>query len=119
MHDLIINERLGYILESIDLIEERFKKIKSAAIFNSSKEGLETMDSIAMRLQHIAENIKKINHLQPEFFENQILLDPNPIIGFRDFISHHYEKTDADIIFDICVSDISVLKEKISSFLKK
>lgn len=38
-------------------------------------------------------------------------------ICFRDFISHHYEKLDTDIIFEICQNDIPILKQKIITFL--
>nr|MBK9652398.1 DUF86 domain-containing protein [Bacteroidota bacterium] len=118
MHDTIINERLHNILESISLIEERMLDITNPSDFRSTKEGLKTLDSIAMRLQHIAENIKKIDGLQPDFFETKIIMDPQPIINFRDFISHHYERTDVEIIYDICLNDIQELKVKINNYWK-
>lgn len=45
-------------------------------------------------------------------------MDPQPIINFRDFISHHYERTDVEIIYDICLNDIQELKVKINNYWK-
>ena len=70
-----------------------------------------------MRLQVIGENIKKINKLNRDFFDSNLSFDTNNIIRFRDFISHHYEKLDMNIIFEICKNDISDLKQKIQTFL--
>lgn len=116
MREQIIKDRLILILQSIELIQKRINRIPDPKLFYSSDEGIELLDSIAMRLQQIGENIKKISEVRHDFFENQIILDPTPIIAFRDFISHHYEKTDAEIIYDICISDLPMLKEKITHF---
>ncbi len=86
----IIQDRLTLILESINLILERSERIKTARDFVKDKEGIELMDSIAMRLQMIGENAKRINKEEENFFESKLKLDPDPIIRFRDFISHHY-----------------------------
>ena len=52
-----------------------------------------------MRLQLIGEIIKKISDQQPDFFEKALSFDTNNIIRFSDFISHHYEKLDTDIVY--------------------
>ena len=70
------------------------------------------LDAAMMRLQSIGENIKKIYKLEPHFFEKVLSFDTNNIIRFRDFISHHYEKLDTDIVFEICKNDIPILKTK-------
>lgn len=113
----IIQDRLILILESINLILERSERIKTARDFVKDKNGVELMDSIAMRLQMIGENAKRINKEQEEFFEAILKLDPDPIIRFRDFISHHYDKTDYEIIFDICTHHIVLMKKQIDQYL--
>ncbi len=115
----IIQDRLTLILESINLILERSERIKTARDFVKDKEGIELMDSIAMRLQMIGENAKRINKEEENFFESKLKLDPDPIIRFRDFISHHYEKTDYEIIFDICTHHILIMKKQIDEYFSK
>jgi uncharacterized protein with HEPN domain len=114
----IIHDRLILILESINLILERSERIKIAGDFVKDKDGIELMDSIAMRLQMIGENAKRIAKEQEDFFETKLHLDPDPIIRFRDFISHHYEKTDYEIIFDICTHHIIIMKKQIDEYLE-
>ncbi len=77
------------------------------------------LDAIVMRLQTIGENVKKISKLQDYFFLNDLQYDVINIIRFRDLISHHYEKLDSDITFEIRRDEIPVLKEKINTFLRE
>lgn len=102
MSDVLILERLHLILESIRMIEERMNAIVVPADFIRNEASLTLMDAIAMRLQVIGENVKKITTLDAAFFQDKMPMDIDPIVRFRDFISHHYEKTDYEIIFDIC-----------------
>ena len=117
MFNQIVTERLNYILESLQLILHRSEGIEKNTDFISSEKGVEIMDSIAMRLQIIGENAKRIEKEMPDFFQQYLQTDPEPIIRFRDFISHHYEKTDYEIIFDICKNHIPDLQLKVSFFL--
>ena len=82
-------DRIGLILESINIIEERMLKIKTDEDFISSKDGLTILDAITMRLQTIGENFSKINKQDPSLIEDTLKIDINPIIGFRNIISHH------------------------------
>jgi uncharacterized protein with HEPN domain len=114
MPDAILKDRLELILDSIKVIESGLRKIKTADM----EEKLLFTDSLAIRLQQIGENVKKINLIDKDFFEVKLGLDVNQIIRFRDFISHHYEKTDFEIILDICENHIPLLKKKINEVLK-
>ena len=118
MPDAVIAERLEYIRESIQLIESRTQAILSSKDFIKTEESKMIMDAVAMRLQVIGENVKKISRLQPGFFEEHLNFDIDPIIRFRDFVAHHYEKTDYEIIFDICKNHIPKLKTAIAEILK-
>ena len=95
---------------------ERFKKIASAHDFVDTDDGLMLMDSISMRLQLVGEKIKKIDHKSPGLLEN-VGIDPYPIIRFRDFISHYYDKADHEVLFDLCKNDLPDLKDKILQIL--
>ncbi|MGK2864604.1 MAG: HepT-like ribonuclease domain-containing protein [Chitinophagaceae bacterium] len=50
--------------------------------------------------------------------KQDIHADVEKIIKFRDFISHHYEKLDRDIIFEICRDDIPELTLSVNKFLQ-
>ena len=52
-----------------------------------------------MRLHAIGENIKKIKKLNESLFSEKLNFDTNIIFRYRDFISHHHEKLDVDIVF--------------------
>ena len=116
MHEFII-DKLELILDSIKQIEFYTKDISNPDDFKKFENDLSKLDATMMRLQAIGENIKKINKTDFDFFSEIVLFDTNIIIRFRDFISHHYEKLDVDIVFDICQNDIPLLKNKIQTFL--
>jgi uncharacterized protein with HEPN domain len=62
--------------------------------------------------------VKKIDKNQPGFTENNLTADVDIIIRFRDFIAHHYEKLDTEIIYEICSIKIPELKNSITDYLK-
>ncbi|MCT7549621.1 DUF86 domain-containing protein [Aliarcobacter butzleri] len=107
-------ELLDFILESIRLINRRFKTVKSSDDFLISDEGLDKLDAISMRIQAIGEALKNLNKR-----ENELLLkiaDKNywsRIIKTRYFISHHYVDIDAEAVFDICSNELEELENKI------
>jgi uncharacterized protein with HEPN domain len=76
------------------------------------------LDSIVIRLQAIGENIKNILKRDKMLMKKYQSIDWDRIIQFRDFISHHYEKLDYEIVFDICKNDLPKLKEVIEAELK-
>lgn len=115
MHEFI-RDKCELIAESISAIEDYFKTIDAPTDFKTDKNQV-LLDAIIMRLQVIGENIKKINKMQPHFFETQVQFDTNAIIRFRDMISHHYEKINPAIVYDICTSDIPILKQAIDRLL--
>jgi uncharacterized protein with HEPN domain len=114
MDKLSLVELLDYILESIEVVQRRFKEINSADDFVSSDAGIDRFDAISMRLQSIGEALKNIYK-----HNKQVLLqvkDDNywsQIIKLREIISHHYIDLDADIIFDICSNELGELQEAI------
>jgi len=119
MHDDIIKDNLQIILEAIVLIENRFSTINSADDLVSSANGVLILDAIAMRLQVIGEMLKKINTIDKSLFENNPEIEWDKIMRLRDIVSHHYEKVDHEIIFDICKNHIPRLKSTIREIIKK
>ena len=117
MHDFII-DKCELVSDSINVIEKYFSNIKTANDFKKDDNGILYLDAIMMRLQAVGENIKKIHKHQENFFSNILEYDASNIIRFRDFISHHYEKSDSDIVYDICKDEIPILQLKINNFLE-
>ena len=112
-----INYRLTLILNAVSTIDKRMKKIKIPKDFIKDDNGVTILDSINARLQTIGENANKILKSDKEFFSSQLQMDPLPIIDFRNIISHEYELLDYQIIYKICTEDLSILKQKIETFL--
>jgi len=119
MLDDIIRDNLQIILESIVLIEHRFSKINSAEDLVSSTDGVLILDAIAMRLQVVGELLKKINKTDKSILENYPEIEWDNIMRLRDIVSHHYEKVDHEIIFDICKNHIPKLNSTIHKIIEK
>jgi uncharacterized protein with HEPN domain len=119
MHNPILSDNLKIILESIDLIEERFSKINLADDFVTSSEGVLLLDAVSMRLQVIGETVKKIDKIDPSLFDRYPDVEWRKIMRLRDIISHHYEMVDHEIIFDICENHLPGLKSAIQKIMRK
>ena len=119
MLDDIIRDNLQIILESIILIENRFSKMNSADDLVSSADGVLILDAIAMRLQITGELLKKISKMDKTLLENYPEIEWDKIMRLRDIVSHHYEKVDHEIIFDICKNHIPRLKSTVHDIIEK
>lgn len=112
-----MSERYKYtleiVLEHLLICEKRFSEIHIAQDFVASEYGTILLDAIAARLQAIGENCKGLMHSNPEIEGKYPEIEWNKLIRFRDFISHHYEKLDYEIIFEICSFDLPELKNVI------
>lgn len=119
----MLDETLKYTLENvlahISKCEARFSKINSPEDFVATEQGNLLLDSIVTRLQAIGENIKNIAKKHPEFLEKHTEIEWNKIIRFRDFISHHYEMLDYEIVFQICENFLPQLHKIIAIELSK
>jgi uncharacterized protein with HEPN domain len=117
------NEDYKYLLETVlehsMVCNKRFSNIKQPNDFVETEFGKTLLDSIVTRLQAIGENIKnnsrKNDHLQIYYPE----IEWSKIIRFRDFISHHYEMLDYEIVFEICNTYLPKIEAAIKSELKK
>jgi len=117
MYKELLRDILLSVLDSISVIERRVAPIQKEDDFISSEQGEMTLDSIAMRLQHIGESIKKIFSNHPDLFNTYTEIKWEEIIQFRDFISHHYEMLNHEIIFKICKHDLPLLKVTLEKIL--
>ena len=114
----IRKERCQLIADSISAINVYMQPIQSAKSFIESDEGSMRLDAITLRLQVIGENVKQLEGLYPSFFDTDVPYDVSEIIRFRDFISHHYEKLDYQIIYETCISYLSDFHKAIDNYLQ-
>jgi uncharacterized protein with HEPN domain len=105
-----ILDHLDLMLESIELIEKRFSRIRLPEDFVLSLDGVTLLDAVSMRLQVIGESAKKIQKLDPSFLNNYSAIEWAKITRFRDLVSHHCTHVDHEIVFDICRVHIPGLK---------
>ena len=111
MHEDELIDYLDLMLESIGLIEKRFSRILSAEDFVFSSDGVTLLDAVSMRLQVIGESVRKIQKLDPSFFNPYSNIEWDKLARFRDLVSHHYTHIDHEIVYDICKVHIPRLKE--------
>jgi len=98
------------ILDHIEVCRQRFESIVKADDFIYLPDGGLKLDAISMRLQAIAENVKRIVKMQPSLQQKYPEINWDDIIRFRNFISHHYELLDHEIVFHICNVHLPLLK---------
>ncbi|MBE0514913.1 HepT-like ribonuclease domain-containing protein [Sulfurimonas sp.] len=107
-------ELIDFIIDSLNIIKKRFSKIASSDDFLKDDDGLEKLDSIAMRIQSIGEALKNLDKREKEFL--LLIADSkywSEIIKARDLISHYYVDLDAETVYDICENNLAELEEKI------
>ena len=111
-------DSIDFILQSIEMIQERFSQIKTPDDFVINTAGMTLLDAITMRLQVTGETIKKIQKTNPMFFKNYPEIEWSKISKFRDLVSHHYEHVDHEIVYDICQTHIPELNRTIQKIRK-
>jgi len=113
-------ELLKFILDSIEMIKERFEGIASSDDFMYSKDGMTKLDSISMRLQSIGEALKNIDKRDREFLlEVADKTYWSNIIKTREIITHHYIDIDSETVFMICDEKLDDLENKASILMNK
>lgn len=109
-----IFELIHFILQSIQLIKERFAPINSSDDFLANNDGLMRLDAISMRLQSIGEALKNIDKKERDFLLQ--VADKtywSKIIKTREILTHHYIDIDAETIYDICNEKLDELENKV------
>lgn len=98
-----------------DLIEWN-NDIKNTEDYYGSSHGMQLLAANCTLITAIGEGINRVNRVMPEFLSTNF---PNipwiDIIGMRNRIAHGYFELDADIVFDVIKSDVSILSETINS----
>src|SRR4051812_14237755 len=110
MFNEILKGKFDYCIEHINAIEEYFRVIKTPDDLKVINNGL-NYDGILMRLQALTEVLKRISQNNKDAIEALNYPDIQDVIKFRDYVSHHYESLEHDIVFDICHRNIPELKK--------
>lgn len=119
MSDELVSDNLEIVLEAVALIETRFAKMKSSDEFVRNAEGVLLLDAISMRLQVIGEMIKKIDKLDGNLLQRYPEIEWEKIMKLRDILSHHYDRVDHEIVYDICKFHIPILKTAVEKMLRQ
>jgi len=110
---------LDLIIESIGLVQSRFREIGDSDDFVSTSNGITLLDAIAMRLQVIGESVKRLQKKAPSLLDRYAGNEWGKIARFRDLVSHHYEHMDHEIVYDICRNHIPKLRDIIERLIKE
>ncbi|MBU1014580.1 MAG: DUF86 domain-containing protein [Bacteroidetes bacterium] len=117
MPDSILLDMLESVLESLEIINERFEKVVEPDDFVSSSAGVLLFDAISMRLQVVGEMIKQIEKCHRDFLNQYTEIEWDKIMRLRDIISHHYENMDHEIIYDVCQNHVPKLKRTVTEMI--
>lgn len=115
----VLLAKLDGALEHIAKVEEYVSKITHHEEFYTHQNCEMIFDATMMRLQALGESLKQIENKSPETFEKYSNVEWVKIIRFRDIISHHYEKLESEIIFDVCKNHLPLLKQSISKIISE
>lgn len=109
--------RLASCMAHIKRIRLYASEITTSDQFVETESGQLIFDAIIMRIQALGENLKKFLKEHPEFGEYGREHDWDLVIRFRDFVSHHYELLNADIVFDAVKNFLPKLEASIEALL--
>lgn len=109
---------LHKIKETIEAIERRNKFIHSVDDYLMSETGMEKLDAACMLIQTIGENVKVIDYkTKGDLLSHYPQIPWKRVMGMRDYISHHYDGVDADVVFEVIKNNLPPLLETISRII--
>lgn len=109
---------LQRIQQTIETIERRNQSIYSVHDYLLTENGMEKLDAACMLIQTIGENIKTINEKTAgKLFVQYPKIPWKRVIRMRDYISHHYDGVDADVVFETVKNNLPPLLETIKRIL--
>ena len=96
------------------------KKEKVNVVNNAQRHSkVHLVKDVPKPLQVTGELLKKISKMDKTLLKNYPGIEWDKIMRLRDIVSHHYEKVDHEIIFDICKNHIPRLKSTIHDIIEK
>lgn len=83
-----------------------------------SETGMEKLDAACMLIQTIGENVKVIDYkTKGELLSHYPQIPWKRVMGMRDYISHHYDGVDADVVFEVIKNNLPPLLETINQII--
>lgn len=119
MYNNTIHDKLDEIKESIKLIQEWSKDVKSADDFMLSPTKYMAFNACVMRLQVIGEHVGKLLKLEEKPLKNYPQIPWQAIYGMRNMISHEYANVDEVIVYDTIRNGLPELEKVIEDLLNK
>ena len=118
MYSEVVLSKLYTCIDHIEATEKYFKNAHNAQHFFNLNEGAQ-YDACLMRLQALGENFKRISQKHPFVIIDLNYSGIEDVIRFRDYVSHHYEQLEQEVVFDICAEKLPLLKICILSLIHK
>lgn len=118
MYNEIVLSKLYTCLEHIEAVERYFKDAETPLQFFNLNDGAQ-YDAVLMRLQALGENLKRISQKHDFVIKDLAYSEIENVIRFRDYVSHHYEQLEHEVVFDICSVKMPQLKDCITLLIKK
>ena len=116
----LVIEIFEQILNSVQIVLDRFEVVDSIEFFTDTPKGLERLDSICMQLIAIGESLKNIDKItDKKLLKKYPQVDWRGAKGIRDIISHHYFDIDAEEIFYVCDTKLPTLKTTLKKILQE
>jgi uncharacterized protein with HEPN domain len=116
----LVIEIFEQILNSVQIVLDRFEVVDSIEFFTDTPKGLEKLDSICMQLIAIGESLKNIDKItDKKLLKKYPQVDWRGAKGIRDIISHHYFDIDAEEIFYVCDTKLPTLKTTLKKILQE
>lgn len=117
-HKKEVLQILHKIKDTIEAIERRNKFIHSVDDYLMSETGMEKLDAACMLIQTIGENVKVIDYkTKGELLSHYPQIPWKRVMGMRDYISHHYDGVDADVVFEVIKNNLPPLLETINQII--
>lgn len=117
MHEDLL-DRCEQISKSLDAIKEYMSSITSPEDFLRPESGQLYLDAITLRLQVVGENVKQIENHYPQFFWHELAYDIGYIVRFRDFVSHHYEMLDHEVVYRLCTTKLPKFRTVLENYIQ-
>jgi uncharacterized protein with HEPN domain len=118
MYNELVLSKLSTCIEHIEAIERYFDNATTSEQFFESNKGA-NYDAALMRLQALGENLKRISLKHPFVIDDLSYPEIDNVIRFRDYVSHHYEQLEHEVLFLICAAKIPELKSYLLKLLNK
>ncbi len=61
--------------------------------------------------------LRRLKKYKKGFSQDELKLDINSIVRFRDLVSHHYDLLDYEVIFNICKAEIPIVTTAVKKYL--